>query len=348
MYKIKMLLISLAVFALFSCSDDNTTTPTTDKVKVAALIDLSGHYSQFGIEAKQAMELALAESKNIEVQFFDTKADLDESNKLLDQVVANGNYNVVVTLASWISNGLAAKIKSNNMLQMAIGIAVFDYPTQNNCIRLTGDVSKETEFLSNHLKKYNRVAVLFFNNEYGIGWNNALKSALGSNLVKSIFYTDTEVNFSSQLNEVKSSNPDAIVLISTKEAVEIVKQAAALNLKVDMFGVRPTLTNQLIAEPNANGLMFSYPNLDESKSIFASFKTKYGYRMSAFGAEGYDLVKTLDQYYQNNKKSDVIFTNYKNKTYNGALGQIKFNENGQADYDYTICVIKNGTWEELK
>ncbi len=334
---------------LISCSDNtNNFVNENNKIKIAALLDLSGHYSQFGIESKQSMELALLETKKIDVTFYDTKADENIANSILDSLINKNKPDVVVTLASWISNNLAQKLKKNNILQMAIGSAVYNYANLNNCIRFTGDVAKETEFLTNYLKKYNKIAMLYFNNDYGIGWENALKSSLGTKLIKSISYSDTNKDFTNQLLEIKNLAPDALVLISTREAVEIVKQAANINFKVNMYGVRPTLTNQLLSEPNADGLKFSYPDLDESKSIFNSFKLKYGYRMSSFGAEAYDLIKSLDQFYQNNKNNNILFTNYKNKNYNGALGKIKFYDNGQAECEYTICIIKNGTWEELK
>jgi ABC-type branched-subunit amino acid transport system substrate-binding protein len=45
---------------LISCSDNtNNFVNENNKIKIAALLDLSGHYSQFGIESKQSMELAL-------------------------------------------------------------------------------------------------------------------------------------------------------------------------------------------------------------------------------------------------------------------------------------------------
>lgn len=294
------------------------------------------------------MELGLAEGSHVDVHFFDTKGDLKEADRQLDEVIRQGDYQVVVTLASWITSGLAAKIKSSHMLQMAVGSAVFDHADQNNCVRFTGDVGQEMQYLANYLKKYNTVAVMHFNNDYGISWNNALKSALGRKLVKSVSYTDTDLVFTDQLNAIHAVKPDALALISTREAVQIVKQASAIHVQSGMFGARPTLTNQLLGEPAANGLMFSYPDLNETLPIFSSFKNKYGYRMSAFGAEGYDLIKSLNQLTLQKKTNKVIFAKYQNKTYDGALGRIQFNKNAQAKYKYTICMIKNGTWGKMK
>lgn len=344
----QLFLLSFAALIFLSGSAVQAAHASGDKIRIAALLDLSGHYSQFGLETKQAMELGLSETKNIDVRFFDTKGDLKVAEQKLNEVIKHGGYDVVVTLASWISSGLAAKIKSSHMLQMAVGSAVFDHAGEKNCVRFTGDVGREIQYLTNYLKKYNKVAVMYFNNDYGISWNSALKSALGNKLVKSVSYTDTDTVFTHPLNEIKAVHPDALALISTREAVQIAKQASRIRIQSGMFGTRPTLTNQLLAEPTASGLMFSYPDLNETLPIFASFKNQYGYRMSAFGAEGYDLIKSLDQFYRQEKKNKVIFANYKNRTYDGALGHIKFNENAQADYDYTICIIKNGTWGKMK
>ncbi len=319
-----------------------------NQMKVAALLDFSGHYSQFGRETRQAMELALKETKNIEVHFFDTKSDLKVADHLLTGVIEKGDYQVVVTFASWISNGLAARIQSGHMLQMAVGSAVFDHADQKNCVRFTGDVRNEIQYLTNYLKKYEKVAVMYFHNDYGISWNNALKSALKNKLVKSVSYKDTDRIFTDSLKTIKKAKPDALVLISTKEAAQIAKQASEIRLQASLFGTRPTLTNWLLAEPAAGGLMFSYPDLQETLPVFASFKNQYGYRMSAFGAEGYDLIKSLDRFCRREMANKTMFANYANKTYDGALGRISFNENAQADYRYAIFLIKNSSWEKMK
>jgi ABC-type branched-subunit amino acid transport system substrate-binding protein len=341
-------LLSFTALIFLSGSVVQVAYASEDKIRIAALLDLSGHYSQFGLETKQAMELGLSETKKIDVRFFDTKGDLKTAEQKLNEVIKQGGYTVVVTLASWISNGLAAKIKSNNLLQMSVGSAVFDYADQKNCVRFTGDVGREIQYLTNYLQRYNKVAVMYFNNDYGISWNNALKSALGSKLVKSVAYTDTDKVFTQPLNEIKAVHPDALALISTREAVQIAKQASMIRIPSCMFGTRPTLTTPLLAEPTASGLMFSYPDLNETLPIFASFKNKYGYRMSAFGAEGYDLIKSLDRFCRHEKKNKIIFADYQNRTYDGALGHITFNESAQADYNYTICIIQNGTWGKMK
>ncbi|MDD3250272.1 MAG: ABC transporter substrate-binding protein [Smithellaceae bacterium] len=345
---LQFIVFSFAALIFLSGNAVQAAHASGDPIRVAALLDLSGHYSQFGLETKQAMELGISETQNIDVRFFDTKGDLKTAEQRLNEVIKQGGYTVVVTLASWISNGLAAKIKSNGLLQMAVGSAVFDYADQKNCVRFTGDVGREIQYLTNYLQRYNKVAVMYFNNDYGLSWNNALRSALGNKLVKSVAYTDTDVDFTHPLNEIKAVHPDALALISTREAVQIAKQASRIRMQTGLFGTRPTLTTPLLAEPTAGGLMFSYPDLNETLPVFASFKNKYGYRMSAFGAEGYDLIRSLDQFYSHDRNNKVLFANYQNRTYDGALGHITFNENAQADYDYTICVIQNGTWGKMK
>jgi ABC-type branched-subunit amino acid transport system substrate-binding protein len=348
MKNIFLTFIILSAFIVLSCNEDNSNTnPGTDKLKVAAIIDLSGHYSQFGIEAEQAMEIALKTSKNIEVVYYDSQAELTIADKLLDSIIKRGDTKVIVTLTSWISNGLAQKIADNNMLQIPIGSAVFNYANLNSSVRFTGDVSVESLYLVEHLKMYNKIAVMYFDSDYGKGWMNALNLGLGSKIKASVKYIDTQTNYNNELTTVKNADPEIIVLISTSEAALITKQAREIGISSQLIGVRPTLTNQLLAEPAAEGLEFTYPDLDESIPIYQQFKSQYGYKMSSFGAEGYDLVMSLDQFYQNNNKTrDVLFNNFKNKTYNGALGKIKFDENAQADYDYTIMLIKNGSFEK--
>jgi branched-chain amino acid transport system substrate-binding protein len=267
---------------------------------------------------------------------------------ILDTIINKGNTTVVVTALSWISNGLAQKIHDNNMLQISVASAVFNYANLKSCVRFTGDISIEGSYLIEQLKKYNKIAVMYFNNDYGNGWFSTINSAMNNKIVASEKYSDVQTDFTAELQRIKSHNPEVIVLISTKEAAIIVKQAREIGITAQMLGTRPTLTNQLLAEPSAEGVLVTYPNLNDSLPIYSEFKNTYGYKMSSFGAEGYDLIISLDQVYQNeNKDRNVLFNNFKNKSYSGALGAIKFSSEGQAEYDFTFMIVKNGSFEKL-
>ena len=336
------------IVLITSCSNDNSTEPI-QKIKVAAILDLSGHYSQFGIESQQAMDLAKSNEKLIEFTYYDSKGLSNVADSLLNHIISKNDTKIIVSLASWISNALAQKVKENGMLQITIGSAAFSGSSLKSSIKLTEGVESESEYLIEQLKKYDKIAIMYFNNDYGISWNMALQNALADKIVATEQYLDTQEDYTNELNRIMKQNPDIIVLISTREAAIITKQAKSLGINTQMIGTRPILTNDLLNEPSSEGLIFSYPKLNLSLPFFTEFYNKNGYHGGAFAAEGYDLTKIISNGLKNNKTNPTdIFNWLSESTIQGALGTIQFNNLCEADYPFTLMIVKNGNFEELK
>lgn len=344
------LIVILGILFVYSCSDDGLT-PAKHKFKVAAILDLSGHYSQFGIEVQRGMELYLESDKTaeFEIDYYDSEGLADKALLLFNQASADTNVKAVITLASWISNAVAPVAKMKNVLHYAVGSAVFDFPDNGNTVRFTGDVSDESIYMIDYLKDFNSVGLMYFNNDYGKGWESRLTTALGSKLQITRSYTDTDTDFTTILQEMKVANPEIIVLISTREAVEITKQAKQLGISSKLLGNRPILTDTLLKEPAADGLVFTYPDLNDVHQSFKNYVAKYGKKPSAFVAEGYDLAETLDKA-TISKKFDRsnVYNYYKNQSFTGMFTKIEFDSNAQANSKYNLMIIKDGNYQDYK
>ena len=328
----------IILFLFFLCSiNDTKAMPSYD---IAAILDFSGHYRDYGVEAKQGIELALKEADNIKVDFFDSKA---ESDIALDHFNKLNNTSAVVTFTSWVSNAIAPVSAKKNMMQFVIASAVFNYDALPLCIRFTVDVKAEVEFLAGYLQRYERIGIIYADNEYGTGWKDSLLEALGAKVVSVESYQDTTADFTAPLSNIESAHPEAIALISFGEAAAIVRQAVKMGITAQLIGTRPILTKELLAEPLSEGLIFSYPALDERHPFYSGFEKAYGVSSSAFGAEGYDLIISLAQAVnEKGTKPDDIAAWYKNRSYKGALGQIQFDEHCLAKYDFSLKQIQKG------
>ncbi|PKL86420.1 MAG: hypothetical protein CVV22_02825 [Ignavibacteriae bacterium HGW-Ignavibacteriae-1] len=345
MNKIYTLLIFVALFFMFSCSKEEAVSPE-QKIIIAAILDTTGHYSQFGKEVIRGMELFTGKyATSYELRFFDSKGDADVALAEFIKIAPNTYTRGVVTLASWISNAIAEPSKNNQLVQFAVGSAVYNYVNLKNCVRFTSDVNDEIKYLSNYLNDYNRIVIMHFDNDYGVTWNSNLKSNLGGKIIGSFSYADTMTQFNAILEEVKALNPNRLVLISTREAVQIVQQAKAIGLNVQMVGTRPILTEQLLATSEANGLIFSYPDLDEQSTAYKDYLSRYGKKPSSFVAEGYDLCFNLENAIKTKGTvSANIWDWFVNNDYYGMLGRVKFDSLAQASYDYNLNIIKDGDY----
>ncbi|MCO5250315.1 MAG: ABC transporter substrate-binding protein [Candidatus Kapabacteria bacterium] len=345
MNKIYKILIFVALFFMFSCGKEEAVAPE-QKIIIAAILDTTGHYSQFGKEVIRGMELYTRKyATSYELRFYDSKGDADVALAEFIKIASNTYTRGVVTLASWISNAIAEPAKNNRVVQFAVGSAVYNFANLKNCVRFTSDVNDEIKYLSNYLNDYNRIVIMHFDNDYGVTWNNNLKGNLGGKIIRSFSYPDTMTQFTSILEEVKALNPSRLVLISTREAVHIVRQAKAIGLNVQIVGTRPILTEQLLATSEANGLIFSYPNLDEHSPAYQDYLSRYGKKPSSFVAEGYDLCFGLDNAIRTNGTAPAdIWDWFDHNGFYGMLGRIKFDSLAQASYDYNLNIIKDGDY----
>jgi ABC-type branched-subunit amino acid transport system substrate-binding protein len=345
-----VILIFISIMMFISCSDDGVSI-AKKKFKVAAILDLSGHYSQFGKEAKIGIDMSLSDYKDgdFEVVYFDSKGEAPTAIDIFNTISQDTSYKVVVTFASWISNAIAPMAKEKDILHFAIASAVFDYPANGNTIRFTGDVTSESIFLTDYLKQFNSIGLMYFDNDYGKGWQNRLSQELASKLILSKSYTDTDTDFTSILQELNAKTPDAIVLISTTEAVQIARQAKSLGITSKLIGTRPIITDSLLKEPSAEGLVFSYPDLNEDYPPYQSYLLKYGTKPSSFVAEGYDLTTSLYGLTNNIAfNRDEVYKQYKNMILIGMFAMINFDENAQAESAMKLMLIKNGKYQDIQ
>jgi ABC-type branched-subunit amino acid transport system substrate-binding protein len=343
------LIVIFGIMFVYSCSDDGLS-PARYIFKVAAILDLSGHYSQFGKEVQNGLELFLeSNNENFEIEYYDSEGLADKALTQFNQASLDTNVKAVITLASWISNAVAPVAKMKNVLHFAVGSAVFEYPDNGNTVRFTGDVSDESVYMTDYLKDFNSVGLMYFNNDYGKGWETRLTAALGPKLKITRSYTDTDTDFTTILQKMKTANPEIIVLISTREAVEITKQAKQLGITSKLLGNRPILTDALLKEPAADGLVFTYPDLNDEHHAIKKYIAQYRKKPSAFVAEGYDLAISLVVATRNMKfDRKNVYDFYTDLSYNGMFTKIDFDSNAQAKSKYNLMIIKDGNYQDYK
>jgi ABC-type branched-subunit amino acid transport system substrate-binding protein len=347
MKKIISLFLMFTVF--FGCNENSTNNTESQKIRISAILDLSGHYSQFGIESQQAMELMQKLNGKLEITYYDSKGLSATADSLLNLILSQNKKPIIVTLASWISNDLADKIADNDMLQIAIGSAAFNKSDLQSSIKMTEGVEDESDYLISKLNSFNKIAIMYFNNDYGLTWNSTLSNGLGDKIVATESYIDSQTDFTMELSRIAQYDPEVIVLISTREAGMIMKQASSLGINSKFYGTRPILTNELLSERASDGLIFSYPEINFKNSIIEKFQLDYGYKPGSFAAESIDLCDLLINAAESGKYSrDEVLQYVRNFTFTGAFNSIHFDEYCRADYDFRLMKVHNGSFEEIE
>jgi branched-chain amino acid transport system substrate-binding protein len=182
-----------------------------------------------------------------------------------------------------------------------------------------------------------RVAVLRANNRYGrVGVMEFRDAAVrvGSPIVLEVRYEDGETDFETQLERIRNSNPDAVVLWGNAfEMGLILNRMRELGMDYPVFtsdrGVNPLFIET--AGKNAEGVITTCqynPKADNPKlkAFQANYKKRFGMEPDVFAAHAYDGMNITINSIQKVGLNRVLirdeFTDL--KSYQGVTGEIVF------------------------
>jgi ABC-type branched-subunit amino acid transport system substrate-binding protein len=218
-------------------------------------------------------------------------------------------------------------------------------------VRTIPDDRQSSYALVNQIYKkdgHKRIAMIRANNRYGrVGTLHLNRSAtrIGFPLIIEERFNDGETDFKSQIEHIKKSSPDAIVLWgNAKESALILKQIRAMGLNQPVYGSDRMVSHEFlkIAGSLAEGIVTTCqynPNSTDSKYLTfkANYTKKFNQEPDVFAAHAYDgmniLIKAIERAGLNRALIRDVLTDM--KTVNGYEG-------------VTGKVIFDGTWNNIR
>ncbi|HLO58956.1 MAG TPA: ABC transporter substrate-binding protein [Bacteroidales bacterium] len=231
-------------------------------------------------------------------------------------------------------------------------------------VRVIPDDRQSCYVLSNYvfeIAKYKRVAVIRVNNRYGrVGVVHFNKTAtrLGHPIIIEERFKDGETDFSAQIDRVKETKPDALVIWGNpKESALILQQLRAKGLNQPVFAsdriVNPEFLK--IAGDLANGVMTTCQYNPDSKdpklaAFRAAYKKRFGMDPDVFALHAYDgmniIIKSIEKAGLNRAKIRDVLTDLKTfQNYDGVSGKIIFDKTWNNIRPIYVANIKNGKFE---
>jgi len=225
-------------------------------------------------------------------------------------------------------------------------------------VRNISDDRQSSYALVDHIymeKGLKRVAVLRVNNRYGrVGVMEFRDAALrvGNPIVLEVRYEDGETNFDTQLERVKNSNPDAVVLWGNAlEMGLILNRMRELGMDYPVFvsdrGVNPLFIET--AGKNANGIVTTCqynPKADNPalKAFQKNYKKRFGQEPDVFAAHAYDgMNMTIDVIRKVGLNRYLIRDELTSlKSYDGITGEIVFDATWNDVGRIYMAEIKDG------
>lgn len=366
----KTIIFTLTLLLICGCTNQKK---DQNVVKIGALLSLSGDIAEYGQRVKKGVDLAVEEinahngikEKKIEIIYEDTKGSPKEGVNGVQKLLTNKDIHIIIgTISSSVTLAVEPITTKNKVLLFSpaasspklSGISKYFF---RNWTSDDLEAAVLADYTFDKLKISN-VAVLYVNNDYGIGLSNRFKQKLeelGGKVYTMEAYPQNAKDFRAQLAKIKDLNPTAIYLAGYhKEMAYATKQIKELGINCQILGDADYGVQELleITGSSSEGAIFSIPKTDFSDKITSSFRqnfiAKYKAEPSIFEANGYDVVYILKKAIETVGFDNDSISNYisKLKDYRGAAGLQSFTKEGDVIKPISIKQVKNNQFITLQ
>lgn len=339
----------------------------TEEVVIGVLAPLTGNYATGGQSIANGAELAVNEanasgkySVHFVLQKEDTQADqmraLNAMNKLIEFDQVTAIVGPMLSGTTLTAGPIAQEAGVPFITPAATAQAVSeigDYQFRNV---ITNDVqAREMAAYAVQDLGMRRIAVMYTNNDYGVGLRRDFEEAVranGGDVVAAESYLDGDTIFSAQLANIAARNPDGLYIAGYyTEAALIAQQAAFQGLNVPIMGGDALDSPGLIelGGPAVEGVRFTsgfFADSDDelSREFVANYEAAYGRKPDMLAANAYDsariLIHVIGQVGTDRAKiRDGIAAL---KDFPGVTGLTSFAPNGDVIKPVYILRIENG------
>jgi len=356
--------IVIAAIAFSGCIKEK---PEESKViKIGVILPLTGDLAVYGNNIKNGIDLAVEEINN--------KGGIDGANITLIYKDSEGKRDKTVSamneLASEVPVVIGAVASSNTLAICPIAEdkkvvlispsstspKLSDY--KNYVFRTIPSDEYQGVALATVVQDlgYNRVTVLFVDNDYGTGLKDAFvksyRDRVGGNISAIESFKEGDTDFKPMLARVKETDPEAVVLIGyVKEGSLILKQAKEMGMDVQWICSEALKSDEFIALSGdcSEGALATFPISTVAGPATEAFKEAYNTRYNSepgiYADYGYDTMMVIaEAIKKGGYNADGIRDALREIRYAGVSGAKIFDENGDVPPAYDLWQVENGKW----
>ncbi len=345
-------------------------------VKIGHIAPLTGDAAIWGEWEKEGIELAAEEinaqgginGRQIVIIHEDDEGTPQKAVSALNKLIKQNKVKAIVGATLSSTTLACAPIAEKNKVVLLTPSAQSPKITYAGdfIFRLFPSSSIEGKYLANVARrlKVRRPAVLYINNDYGLGLKEVVIKELQKNEV--FFpvvetYDPMNTNFRSYIEKVHRANADVLLLLGyPKDMALVLKQMHELGLKIktvapDAFEAEEIIS---IAGEAAEGVLYVYPilpNAEYTKKVAKKFKERYGKIMNIYNGMGYDAVKVLsyviDNCIRNNRYTGECIKQelYNLKDFPGVTGAITFDQYGDVvERPFEVRIVSHGGFKKYE
>ncbi|MFH1097443.1 MAG: ABC transporter substrate-binding protein [Candidatus Desantisbacteria bacterium] len=345
---------------------------TQEKIKIGAVLPLTGKSAQYGTWIQEALELGREEinakgginGKLLQIIYEDSQADPKLAVTAMEKLCTVDK--VPIVYGCWASSCVLAQAPiAERTHTILIGEAI------SPKIRDAGDyvfrMQPDARYYIHKLVPYiykkmriRNVSISYINNDFGVDQADVFEkefTKLGGNVLSKDAFAQGATDFKTDLIKIKAKNPQAIFVPGYTELAIILKQAKELGMTQQFFTSVP-FENPAIVEAAggaAEGVIYPHHFDPENKYILTksyqeAYKKKYGRYSEGFAALAYDGMRIIAYVLKKcGENPEAIKNNlYNIKNYPGVTGPTTFDDKGDVIKPIVIKTVKNGRFVKIK
>ncbi|UCE28197.1 MAG: ABC transporter substrate-binding protein [Candidatus Coatesbacteria bacterium] len=344
----------------------------TETYKLGVVGPFTGDGAQFGEMIRMGVEMKAHEINDaggingvmLELELQDDKGDPKEAANVAQKL--GSDPDVLAVIGHFNSScSLAGKEVYNqmNVLQLSPG-------STNVTVCEGGDWTfrnvyrddYQGYFIADYIKDvlgYEKVAVFFDNDDYGIGLKEAFRERadeIGLEVVAEEAYVRDTQEYTPQLTQIRAKEPDIIFISGLyANAAMILTQAKNLDIQTPFIGGDGLLSSDLIknAGSAADGTIITCPFLptiedEKTREFVEAFEKKYNEKPDAWAALSYDAVGIVAEAIaevgtdRTAIRDYVASLNSPENAYDGVTGMTYFDANGDVMKPLVVAVVRDG------
>ena len=351
--------VLIAAIAMFSMPKGEET------IKIGVIVPLTGGASSYGEGWQRGVELAKEQilsqygEKSLELIYQDSQLSPAETTKAAQKLINIDEVKAIIIGTSSETLAAAPIAETNKILLMTTATSPDVTNAGDYIFRINpSDLYQGKNLVEIVLDQgYDKIAILTVQNDYGIGITNVFKDEIeqmdGEVLTTEQFLPEGTTDFRTQLNKIKSKNPDAILIIGHENHyLLILKQLKELNIDLPLFSTEAFKSQSVLdgAGDLAEGVIFTtfaVPKTDIYQRYVSNHQETYGVEPFAFSDGFYDNTLLISEgLIKNNGDVDKTKTwLYNIKDWQGTTGILNYDENGDpTGKDYSFMVVENNAF----
>jgi len=340
-----------------------------DRIRIGAILSLSGEYAEYGQNVKKGMDLALENFLNtnpeikINVVYEDNKGNARDALTSYKKIKTRKSIAIIDGAISTLTLSVVPNITKDRIVLMSTGAS---NPSLSGIspyfFRLWNSDSEEGSFMANKIYndfEINKINILYINTDYGLGLLSAFKKdfiQVGGQIISEIPFDANLIDFRDIVSKINLNSTNSCYLIGYANQTALITRAIrTVRNNCLIFSTVATEAEQFnsIAGESANGVIYAY-NAPVNSAEYIEFRNLYMKKYStepqiltdvAFDALNIIIKNITRKNITSGEELRIALSEM--EEYFGASGNIKFDENGDVHKKMILKTVKNNTFIEL-